>query len=181
MVSVGSATLPGTRYGALNQDYVITDSIRWSDGRPPCYMAIVMDGHGMLGEEAARIAGDTILASLKTAFGTKSLENLKEAEVERIFTDAFETAHTAALDAYTQAPTYYVYPKDHALERRYTLGSHAGHAVYRHPITGPRVLEYGTTAAAVVVQVRKPWTLFYDLHLVTQDFSQSMSTYGAVN
>ncbi|KAL4514231.1 hypothetical protein Ndes2526A_g09284 [Nannochloris sp. 'desiccata'] len=74
---------------------------------PQCFIALVLDGHGMLGEVCAQEAADEI------------------------------------------------YPKQAPEERRYTLTKHhSGNICYSHPIGGPRLLEFGTTATAVLVQGR---------------------------
>lgn len=159
MVLLGSATLPGTRYGSLNQDYVLTDVLFTAQEIenlkcPQMYIAIVLDGHGMLGELAAQRAGNSIMKHLKTSskLRERALDTHTLRNIERIFTDAFHAAHAVVLDSYSEAPNVYTYPLSHTEERRYSLGKLLGHQVYRHPLTGPRLVEFGTTATAVLIQ-----------------------------
>jgi serine/threonine protein phosphatase PrpC len=161
MVLVGSATVPGSRYGALNQDYVLTD-VMYSEAElrhlnlPQCFIALVLDGHGMLGEVCAQEAADEMLRLLKASkLKTNSLASLGTKEVEKILVDTFHAGHDAAMKPYDQPPRTYLYPKQAPEERRYTLTKHySGHTCYSHPLGGPRLLEFGTTATAVLVQGR---------------------------
>ena len=158
MVLLGNGTVPGTRYGALNQDYVLTDVLQSAAhlNIPQCYIALVLDGHGMLGEECAKEAGHAIMKALKSSpLRTHPLSTLSSDDVEKILVDAFHEGHEASMQPYSTAPRTYSYPKQAPEERRYTLIQHrSGHTVYSHPIVGPRLLEFGTTASAVVVQGR---------------------------
>jgi serine/threonine protein phosphatase PrpC len=161
MVLVGSATVPGSRYGALNQDYVLTD-VMYSEAElrrhnlPQCFIALVLDGHGMLGEVCAQEAADEILRLIKSSkLKTNTLAALGAKEVEKIMIDVFHSGHDAAMKPYDQPPRTYSYPKQAPEERRYTLTKHhSGHTCYSHPLGGPRLLEFGTTATAVLVQGR---------------------------
>jgi len=161
MVLVGSATVPGSRYGALNQDYVLTD-VLYSEAElhrlqlPQCFIVLVLDGHGMLGEVCAQEAADEMLKALKTSkIKSNSLASLGEKEIESILIETFHAGHAAALKPYDQPPRTYSYPKQAPEERRYTLTQHhSGHTCYSHPLGGPRLLEFGTTATAVLVQGR---------------------------
>ena len=161
MVLVGSASVPGSRYGALNQDYVITDTMyskeHLQDLRmPQCYIALVLDGHGMLGEVCAKEAATGIMDCIKSSLlRTCSLKSLSFEKIEEILVNAFHAGHDAAMRPYEEPPRTYSYPKQAPEERRYTLiRQPSGHAVYSHPISGPRLLEFGTTATAVLVQGR---------------------------
>jgi len=180
MVLLGTATLPGSRYGSLNQDYVLAEALQGViDGENPSHIAIVMDGHGMLGEAAAREAGEAILENLKCSFRSTAICDLSAKEVESIFTNAFLAGHNAALRVYEEPPSYYVYPKAHSTERRYTLGKLSGQIVYRHPVAGARILELGTTATAVVVQGRSLAVAHVGDSLVALGTDEG-DTYGAV-
>lgn len=153
MVLLGSATLPGTRYGALNQDHVVIDT--WDNrlGQPPFYIALVLDGHGMLGEVAAHEAATAILLVLKSSIlNSQSLESLTLSQVEELLADAFHAGHDAVIRTYEHPPRTYTYPKKAPEEKRYTLTKCAGNIVYSHPLVGPRLLEFGTTATVVLVQ-----------------------------
>jgi serine/threonine protein phosphatase PrpC len=161
MVLVGSATVPGSRYGALNQDYVLTDVMYSKEelhhlNVPQCFIALVLDGHGMLGEVCAQEAADEMLRLLKASkLRTNSLASLGAEQVEKILVDTFHAGHDAAMKPYDQPPRTYSYPKQAPEERRYTLTKHhSGHTCYSHPLGGPRLLEFGTTATAVLVQGR---------------------------
>lgn len=160
MVLVGSASVSGSRYGALNQDYVLTD-VMFSEtelqklGMPQCYVALVLDGHGMLGEVCAQEAASAIMEALKSSpLRTRPLNSLSFKEIESILVDTFHAGHDASMRPYDEPPRTYSYPKQAPEERRYTLVRQSGHALYSHPLVGPRLLEFGTTATAVLVQGR---------------------------
>jgi hypothetical protein len=161
MPLLGSASLPGSRYGSLNQDAVFTavlhseaDLIRL--GVPQTYIAVVLDGHGMLGELAAREAGAAIMDCIRATPLLRSapLSALSHREICTLLTDAFHAAHDAVLRCYHDAPTHYRYPAGAPEERRYTLGRQGSDVVFLHPLSGARLLEFGTTATAVIVQGR---------------------------
>ena len=159
MVLFGSASLPGARYGKLNQDHIVVGAL-FSPPQlrafkvPQIYILLVLDGHGMLGELAAQRAGAAIMAGLKRAFGKQALELgcLDRSKIEQIFVDAFRSGHDAALDCYVHPPAYYQYPRGAAKEKRYSLARFDGKTMYVNPLTRPQLVEFGTTATAVVMQ-----------------------------
>lgn len=154
----GSASVAGSRYGNLNQDHVhveklFTDAQLRVLGVPQAYMALVMDGHGMLGEMASQRAGKVIARYLKAyLMKHKDLRALNRTQIETLFKEVFAVAHDAVLDCYIYPPAYYHYPRGAPDERRYALSRFGGHTMYTNPCTGPRLVEFGTTATAVIVQ-----------------------------
>lgn len=164
MVLVGSSSLPGTRYGALNQDFVVTSTaftpqeLRQDPHRQQAWILVVGDGHGMLGECCAQYACNSIMEALKSHLRKTSrhpLNTQSVKEIEQFMVDAFHKGHAAAMKPYEEPPRTCIYPKQAPEERRYTLIKHrSGHTVYSHPIAGPRLLEFGTTCSAVIFQGR---------------------------
>jgi serine/threonine protein phosphatase PrpC len=147
MVRVGGASLPGSRYGVLNQDYALVDSFQG------CRFALVLDGHGMLGEKAAHHAAMAMAAALKSsALRSEKVDSLAHDTLQALMRDIFIAGHAAVLDLYDTPPQFYNYPLQSPDQKRYALSKHADFQVYTHPTTGPRLLEFGTTATLVLVQ-----------------------------
>lgn len=89
-VAVGAYTLPGNRYGDLNQDYVAPQEMytaaelkRYS-GRPQCHIAAVLDGHGLVGERAAQQGGKTLIRDL--TFGRLRQKHLAQFTNDQLHT-----------------------------------------------------------------------------------------------
>jgi hypothetical protein len=162
MVLVGTSALAGSRYGDLNQDAVFTAvlhseaDLRRLGGAPQAHVALVLDGHGMLGEAAAHDAGAAMMRHLqRSALRGAALADLPRAEVEALLAAAFAAGHEAALRRYDAAPATYVYPRGADTERRYTLRREPdGTRAYHPPEGGGRLFEFGATCTAVVVQGR---------------------------
>ncbi|KAL4422971.1 hypothetical protein ABPG75_009168 [Micractinium tetrahymenae] len=156
----GEISLPGSRYGSLNQDFVATQELHEGGylRRHPqsqCYMTVVLDGHGMLGELAAREAGVAILHSIRDSeLRHKQLEDMAKQEVEAMIRAAFLAGHLAALRVFDNAPRTYDFPKGSSMEERYVLGVHppTGDKAYTAAHAGSRMLEFGTTATLAIVQ-----------------------------
>ncbi|KDD73786.1 hypothetical protein H632_c1838p0, partial [Helicosporidium sp. ATCC 50920] len=179
MVMIGSATLPGNRYGSLNQDYVVrmveqvhSDKIlklqRWKQ----LYIGAVMDGHGMLGEDAARAAGRAIMHSLKgcTELHGRPLGEQSTQSLERIIEQAFKAGHKGALGVATHAPMLYDYPRGSRHQQTYALKTEEnGDRIYIDGSACARILEYGTTATVVLVQGR---------HAVVANVGDSLAVLG---
>lgn len=147
MVRVGGASLPGSRYGRLNQDYALVDSFQ--GGR----FALVMDGHGMLGEKAAHHAAMAMASALKSSpLRSENVSSLSSDALQASMRDIFIAGHAAVLDLYDAPPQFYNYPLQSPEQKRYVLSQHGDFKVYTHPTTGPRLLEFGTTATLVIVQ-----------------------------
>ena len=81
------------------------------DLAPEIYSAGVMDGHGMLGEESAKIAGASVRQALHAVMRGKPLKSMGQAKLEEVFLKAFIKAHHASLEVYKQAPKVYEYPR----------------------------------------------------------------------
>eukprot|EP00803_Ostreobium_quekettii_P011577 evm.model.scf_875.2 EVM.evm.TU.scf_875.2 scf_875:22440-24062(+) len=87
-LDVAHQTSSGNRYGTLNQDYALSAKIvpfiadAENEEGPPCYIAAVLDGHGMLGEISAERAG----VALKEFLLESQLQHrvLKEMEKEEV-------------------------------------------------------------------------------------------------
>ncbi|KAI8462570.1 MAG: phosphatase 2C-like domain-containing protein [Monoraphidium minutum] len=71
-LDIGSFTAAGNRYGTLNQDYVQTE-VWWDGGagaggvpgRDAVLIGAVLDGHGLLGESAARLGGAAVVREVR--------------------------------------------------------------------------------------------------------------------
>ena len=121
-----------------------------------CYIAAVLDGHGMLGEEASRQAGRAIVSALRhcAALQRAPLASLPDAVVDRAFVEAFEAGHRAALGVAAHAPSVYTYPLGGRNAHTFVLKTLGQERAYIDPGLNVRVLEYGTTATVALVQGR---------------------------
>lgn len=85
-IESGHATLPGARYGTLNQDVVIIEEVGVSNEAGQRTLAVLLlDGHGMLGEEAAGRAASAMMAFLRGgALSQRPLCTLSPEEVSAL-------------------------------------------------------------------------------------------------
>jgi len=125
------------------------------------HIALVMDGHGMLGEMAASDAGACIADYIQTQLTQKlkpaSLRDVPARKLKEMVNTAFQKAHDLVIGLYAHAPVEYQFPLPGSLEGYrseavFKLGTlEGGVNVYVHPRTGPRVIEFGTTASVVIL------------------------------
>lgn len=157
---VGTCTLAGTRYGELNQDHVEVHELFTAEelsARPElqqCIVAVVMDGHGLLGEKCARRSGRAVAASLTGGLlRQRALSDLDEVELKQIFEHAFYCGHQAGLQIYEDPPATYIYPKGSPAADRYTLNvSNKVPMYHSRKVKGDRLLEFGTTCTVALLQ-----------------------------
>ena len=124
-------------------------------------IALVMDGHGMLGEVAARAAGVCIADYVQTQLTQKlkpgTLRDVPARKLKEIIHAGFQKAHQEVIGLYAKAPPEYRFPAPGLLEGPrseavFSLGAlEGGVDVYLHPRTGPRLVEFGTTASLVIL------------------------------
>ena len=198
--TAGGASVVGTKYGLLNQDYIFMKRIPRSavlsrdgdDGtmahmsdkgddngqtietNDSILLAMVLDGHGMLGEVAARVAGRAISQELETKlFGNVigkglTLREYGRRNVEQLIHGAFERAHKDVLEVYESAPTEYTYPEgsdgqvfeleEHRVVPRKSSSKKKARGpapkpfIYRNSKSSiTSLVEFGTTASVVLV------------------------------
>eukprot|EP00873_Tetraselmis_striata_P035191 jgi/Tetstr1/455455/TSEL_042284.t1 len=146
----------GNRYGSLNQDAVFVEKVEGAGGagEHPAYVAAVLDGHGMLGEESADIAGKAVVRYLVRMLQkrTGGAGPLPREEGAALMGKAFERAHTASLQVYESPPKTYDYPKGAKQCKSYTLVKVEGEYCYTHGRHEERLVECGTTCTAAVIQ-----------------------------
>jgi len=160
--TVGASILSGNRYGDLQQDSVMIAREAWG------IAAVVLDGHGMLGECAAAEAGEALLHHAKQIGGTP-LDDHKSRQV--LAREAFALGHEAALRLYSEPPEQYLYPKGSRTEAKYRLTYINGLPMYKSLSSGTdRLLELGTTATLAVLQGR---------HLLVANVGDSAAVLGS--
>jgi serine/threonine protein phosphatase PrpC len=153
----GEASVVGTKYGDLNQDFCVLKRIS-SGGRSDILMALVLDGHGMLGEVAASAAGEVISTRVEEQIiRTKkaSIEDIGRRKMKEIIQDAFQKAHEYVLGLYNAAPPEYHFPCGPAGECTFTLEKLEESMIYKHPHAGNRLIEFGTTASLVIADKQR--------------------------
>jgi serine/threonine protein phosphatase PrpC len=103
----------GRRYGSLNQDAVFVETVTGrATGAVTAYIAAVLDGHGMLGEESAAIAGKAAVRYLVRALQRREGDTpVTQPEGAVLMEKAFKRAHGASLQVYDSPPATYAYPK----------------------------------------------------------------------
>ncbi|KAK9840651.1 hypothetical protein WJX81_007029 [Elliptochloris bilobata] len=160
-LQTGCATLPGDRYGILNQDVVALEALfsdeelRALGAQQQCLVAAVLDGHGMLGEAAASRCCAAALRSLRqSALRTSTLAQLGPKGLDALLQDAFLQGHAGALTVYRKPPLQYSYPSGSRLLDRYTLRTGGERAMYASARAGARLLECGTTCTLALLQGR---------------------------
>lgn len=124
---------------------------------PQCYMGAVLDGHGMLGEDASREAGRAMAAYFRALplLHKRTLGSLSDAELGAALRAGFEVGHRAALAVAQHAPHMYTYPRGSRLAQSFVLKTTpGGERLYIDSALQARVLEYGTTATVALVQGR---------------------------
>eukprot|EP00882_Tetradesmus_deserticola_P018075 GHRQ01019398.1.p1 GENE.GHRQ01019398.1~~GHRQ01019398.1.p1 ORF type:complete len:322 (+),score=115.03 GHRQ01019398.1:568-1533(+) len=135
------------------------DELSDKEGVKQCYVAAVLDGHGMLGEMVAEKAGHALVEDT-CARAKKNGCNLLMQPPDKLkgaLASAFEQAHQASLAVYDDPPSCISYPYDSLNKARYTLYRPNGLPVYRPDascsrVCGDRLLECGTTCTMAVVQ-----------------------------
>jgi serine/threonine protein phosphatase PrpC len=162
-VACGCATDAGARYGSLNQDVaaavpLLSAAAAARLGVPQACAALVLDGHGLLGEVAAARGAAAILAVLRAHFAEArvALGALPFAAAEALLAAAFAAGHAAATATYAAPPATAEYADASWRLVRGPGGVHA-YAPARGSAgagAGLRSLEFGTTAAVAVVQGR---------------------------
>ncbi|KAK3257008.1 hypothetical protein CYMTET_33889, partial [Cymbomonas tetramitiformis] len=146
MIKFGNFTANGSRYGDLNQDWIYTSVI--SD----TWVGLVLDGHGLMGERAARVAGLEMVSFLTNNLGACT----STAEMRRLLSDAFAAGHTACLKIYdTLQPRggTYKYPGEgspHVDE--YQICKQRGQFVAKDAEGDPQPLEFGATATIALLR-----------------------------
>lgn len=148
----GEASVVGTKYGNLNQDFCILKKIS-SGGRSDLLVALVLDGHGMLGEVAASAAGEVISTRVEDQImrtNKASIQDIGPRKMKEIIQDAFQKAHEYVLGLYSAAPPEYHFPCGPAGQCTFTLEKLKTSMIYTHPYAGNRLIEFGTTASLVI-------------------------------
>mmetsp|Transcript_37336 Transcript_37336/g.83082 ORF Transcript_37336/g.83082 Transcript_37336/m.83082 type:complete len:363 (-) Transcript_37336:1554-2642(-) len=161
-VEVGTATLPGNRYGGLNQDYCVVQEFytpaEIPKGGKQAYIVAICDGHGILGDKSANFAGKAIARALYSgALRNKNLSKLPQSELEVEMQAAFRKGHQAANSIYDCPPKAVTFPKASGSSTlvQYNLCNVAGLNLYRCNGKGPeKLLECGCTATAAVIHGR---------------------------
>ena len=127
------------------------------------HVGLVMDGHGMLGELAAQTAGasiaDYIETQLTRKLNVRSIRDVPARKMKEVVNAAFQKAHDDVIALYLQPPKEYNFPapgfaapgmRPHAV---FNLDSmEGGVLVYSSPMTGFRLVEFGTTASLAIVE-----------------------------
>ncbi len=141
------------------QDHVILRKIGLKSGGE-VHIALVMDGHGMLGEVAARAAGVCIAEYIETQLTKKlnpgTLRDVPARKLKEMVNTGFQKAHEEVIGLYGRAPREYRFPAPALLEETRSNTSfrletlEGGANVYVHPKMGPRLVEFGTTASLVI-------------------------------
>lgn len=151
LFKTGQASVVGTKYGELNQDFSILKRIHL--GTSYILVALVLDGHGMLGEVAASAAGEVICSHVVDAIAAMkkgSIHDIGMRKMKDIIQEAFQKAHDYVLGLYNAAPPEYHFPCGPAGTCTFTLEKQKKSMVYSHPFIGNRLIEFGTTASLVV-------------------------------
>lgn len=153
----GWSARPGNRYGDLQQDYTDVSRLQTPNSEngeevERCGWALeVLDGHGMLGERCAELAGKALLQEIKLHLMDTTPSDVHEREA--IVITAFAVAHQAALKLYTQPLERYTYPVGSRVEAEYCLTYTSGLPCYKSVKSGTeRLLEFGTTCTLAVLQ-----------------------------
>ncbi|GLC73986.1 hypothetical protein PLESTF_001444800 [Pleodorina starrii] len=116
------------------------------------YIAVVCDGHGVLGDKAACYAGKTLVRHLYTSgLRNRRLKDMR-AEAEKLMVAAFQKGHTAALSLYDDPPRTISFGGFRKRTSIYTLASCDGICVYRNGSGPERLLEFGCTCTCAIVQ-----------------------------
>jgi len=204
--TAGGASVVGTKYGLLNQDYILMKRIPRSvdvsrerdsgmalvhgtasvsemeggrgqmiDMDGSILIAMVLDGHGMLGEVAARVAARAISKEVEGKVFQRvigkglSLREYGRRNVEQLIHDAYEKAHKDVLQVYESAPMEYTYPEgssgqvfeleEHdAVPRKSSSKKKKGRGTAPKPFiyrntesSNPSLVEFGTTASVMLV------------------------------
>eukprot|EP00890_Picochlorum_soloecismus_P002155 jgi/Picsp_1/2940/NSC_01165-R1_protein phosphatase 2c 18 len=137
-------------------------------------LAMVLDGHGMLGEVAARVAARAISKEVEGQVFENivgkglSLREYGRRNIEQLMHVAFENAHKEVLDVYESAPVEYTYPEGSSgqvfeleehdaatgtpTSKKKGRGPAPKPLVYRNNKSDtPSLVEFGTTASVVLV------------------------------
>lgn len=108
----GASSEVGTKYGGLNQDTFINktfDNPVECHGQNRVHLWGVFDGHSMLGEYAAIVAGKAFVDFFEKVV-RESWSNDKAVFIsDNIVNDAFDYAHNKIQDFYSMAPSQYVF------------------------------------------------------------------------
>ncbi|GIL86703.1 hypothetical protein Vretifemale_14948 [Volvox reticuliferus] len=155
-LDIGCASAPGNRYGDTNQDYCVVQDL-YAPGEIPSghrqmYIAVVCDGHGVLGDKAACYAGKTLVRHLYTSCLRNRLLRDMRGEAEKLMVSAFQKGHTAALSLYDDPPKTINMGGHRRRPTTYTLASSDGICVYRNGSGPERLLEFGCTCTCAIVQ-----------------------------
>lgn len=157
-IDIGSFSASGNRYCGLNQDHVVVQEMYHADElsgqrNKQCYVAAVLDGHGLLGEKAAQQAGKALVRDLcSSAVRGRALSSVLAGDWDGVMQEAFLKGHQAALAIYENPPKTVMYPKG-GQQVSYTLQLANGASCYRS-VTGTceRMLECGCTCTVAVIQ-----------------------------
>lgn len=78
----------------------------------PIYISVVLDGHGLLGEVSAQLAGRAAVRFLLRELSKlPGLADASVRELQDLFRRAFIQAHLASLKVYDSPPEVYSFPK----------------------------------------------------------------------
>uniref|UniRef100_A0A7S1X3X9 PPM-type phosphatase domain-containing protein n=1 Tax=Tetraselmis chuii TaxID=63592 RepID=A0A7S1X3X9_9CHLO len=154
VVQYATYTNEGNRYGSLNQDAVFVETVTGrATGAVTAYIAAVLDGHGMLGEESAAIAGKAAVRYLVRALQRREGDTpLTQPEGAVLMEKAFKRAHGASLQVYDSPPATYAYPKGAKQCKTFNLVKSEGEYCYTYGKHEERLLECGTTCTAAIIQ-----------------------------
>ena len=154
----------GSKYGVLNQDAVLSRTIVLPGGNE-VIVALVMDGHGMLGEIAAQTTGISINEHLEEQLTrrlkARSLRDLGTRKLKEVVNTAFQKAHDRVLDLYADPPQEYNFPlpafaiaeKNNRPTAVFSLENIGGGVpTYSSPYVGNRIVEFGTTVSLALIE-----------------------------
>eukprot|EP00201_Polytomella_parva_P017062 CAMPEP_0175055150 /NCGR_PEP_ID=MMETSP0052_2-20121109/9914_1 /TAXON_ID=51329 ORGANISM="Polytomella parva, Strain SAG 63-3" /NCGR_SAMPLE_ID=MMETSP0052_2 /ASSEMBLY_ACC=CAM_ASM_000194 /LENGTH=505 /DNA_ID=CAMNT_0016319951 /DNA_START=108 /DNA_END=1621 /DNA_ORIENTATION=- len=126
MLEVGVYSLTGNRYGELNQDYAVVQEMYPPQSIPrdqgQMFLAVMCDGHGILGEKIASYAGKALGRHIyHSSLRNLTLKNVDPELLKKIMKEAFEKGHAQALDLYNDPPMSVMYPTGNGANKVMTL------------------------------------------------------------
>mmetsp|Transcript_24980 Transcript_24980/g.34431 ORF Transcript_24980/g.34431 Transcript_24980/m.34431 type:complete len:318 (+) Transcript_24980:175-1128(+) len=152
MAVVAGFTLPGERYGKLNQDWHAVCKL--GSGKKMTRVCAVLDGHGLFGELVARVCGENLMKYL-----TENLLGCDDAEVEILLRGGFAKAHDAGMELYSleRLPEKYQYPTNAPHTDTFTVCKQGGDVVAKDRCGDAQLVEFGATCTVLVLRGNNLW------------------------